>query len=141
MLYLYDRILQIGHDRVSVTCLLIMLVPIFVTFVALFLPILAVPTQSERALADAIVVPRINPLKFLCGFLPLPSRLCPSQGSYLDRVTPLGIARGVSDPLGAFRFAVRYGKAPRWQPSSVVTSWELPCVHLRLQLRLLLILI
>jgi len=124
-----------------ILCLLIMLASIFVTLVALFLPIFAVPTQSNRALTDAIVVPRLNPLKFLCGFLPLPPSLCPPQGTYLDRITPLGIARGVSDPIGAFRFAVRYGKAPRWQPSSVVTSWDLPCVHLRLQLLTLLILI
>src|SRR5260221_1652490 len=124
-----------------ILCLLIMLASIFVALVALFLPIFAVPTQSNRALTDAIVVPRINPLKFFCGFLPLPPSLCPSQGTYLDRITPLGIARGVLDPIGAFRFTVRYGKAPRWQPSSVVTSWDLPCVHLRLRLLAFLILI
>ena len=68
----------------------------------------------------------------LCG-LPLPplikKLLCPPTNSGSDVVvnTPLGAAHGVVD-TNAVRFAVKYGSAARWQPSSVVTSWQLPCV-------------
>ncbi|KJA27151.1 hypothetical protein HYPSUDRAFT_35727 [Hypholoma sublateritium FD-334 SS-4] len=46
--------------------------------------------------------------------------------SSVTRVTPLGIAVGVLDPDGAYRFPVKYGSAARWQPSTVATSWGLP---------------
>ena len=109
-----------------------MLASFLLTYVALFLPVLAIPAHTARATSpDSIVVPRLNPLRILCAFIPLPLKLCPVQGSRIDRITPLGTAPGVSDPLGALRFAVRYGKAPRWQPSSVVTAWELPYVLFR----------
>lgn len=71
----------------------------------------------------------ITPKGLLCG-LPIPvvqKLLCPRQGSGDDPTvnTPLGTAHGVTD-AGATRFPVKYGSAARWQPSSVVTSWQLP---------------
>lgn len=63
--------------------------------------------------------------------LPIPiiqKILCPkgSSGDSDPAVnTPLGTAHGIQDG-NAVRFAVRYGAAARWQPSSVVTSWQLP---------------
>lgn len=65
--------------------------------------------------------------------LPIPiiqKFLCPKDGTSNPNVkTPLGTAQGVADENNAMRFAVRYGQAARWQPSSVVTSWQFPCVY------------
>ena len=71
----------------------------------------------------------VTPQGLLCT-LPIPiiqKLLCPRQGSGTDPVinTPLGSAHGVDDG-SAIRFSVKYGEATRWQPSSVVTSWQLP---------------
>ncbi|KAJ7075607.1 alpha/beta-hydrolase [Mycena belliarum] len=44
----------------------------------------------------------------------------------VSTVTPLGLAQGALDVDGANRFAVRYAKAARWAPSTIVTEWELP---------------
>ncbi|OBZ69107.1 Para-nitrobenzyl esterase [Grifola frondosa] len=53
--------------------------------------------------------------------------LCPRQGSSTLTVdTPLGTAHGTSDGSDAVRFAVKYGSANRWQPSAVVSTWQLP---------------
>ncbi|KAJ7122106.1 Alpha/Beta hydrolase protein [Mycena epipterygia] len=40
--------------------------------------------------------------------------------------TPLGTAQGTLDVDGAHRFSVRYAKATRWAPSTIVTEWNLP---------------
>jgi hypothetical protein len=56
------------------------------------------------------------------------SFLCPATPP-TDRPTPLGTAHGTLDPSGAYRFSVKYASAPRWGPSTVVTSWNLPYVH------------
>ena len=75
----------------------------------------------------------------LCS-IPIPiiqKFLCPRDGTSSPAVhTPLGTAQGVADENSAMRFAVRYGQAARWQSSSVVTSWQFPCVN---QLMILLI--
>ena len=88
------------------------------TFALLLFSILAAPANGDRD--DPIRVPHSDPFRFT------------SRGSYLDRSTPLGLARGVADPDGALRFAVKYGIAARWQPSSVVTVWSLPYVQIYL---------
>ncbi|KIP04759.1 hypothetical protein PHLGIDRAFT_129302 [Phlebiopsis gigantea 11061_1 CR5-6] len=62
--------------------------------------------------------------------LPIPAVreiLCPRQGSSSPTVkTSIGTATGVADGSSAVRYAVRYGQASRWQPSSVVTQWQFP---------------
>ncbi len=66
----------------------------------------------------------------LCKIPILKTFLCPTgSSSAITRITPLGIAVGVLDPDGAYRFPVKYGSAARWQPSTVATSWGLPYVH------------
>jgi hypothetical protein len=109
-----------------------MLLSIVIAYVALFSPILAFPAYIRDS-HNSIFVPRPNPSKFLCGCGQFSPRLCPSQGDSLDILTPLGIAHGVADPDGALRFTVRYAQAARWQPSSVVTAWDLPYVHLHIE--------
>lgn len=68
----------------------------------------------------------------LCS-LPIPivqQFLCPREGSSNPTVkTPLGNAQGTADANNAARFAVRYGQAARWQPSTVVSSWQFPYVN------------
>ena len=64
--------------------------------------------------------------------LPIPivqEILCPREGSSNPTVkTAIGTATGVADGSNAIRYAVRYGQAARWQPSSVVTQWQFPYV-------------
>ena len=55
--------------------------------------------------------------------------LCPRQGDSDPTVnTPIGAAHGVVGDNNVARYAVRYGQAARWQPSSAVTSWQFPYV-------------
>lgn len=97
--------------------------PVFLlAYASLFFPILAFPADRNRP----IVVPHVDPSKITCRLPVVKNYLCPAQGNGLSRPTPLGIAQGVADPEGALRFVVKYGTATRWQPSSVVTAWNLP---------------
>ena len=102
-------------------------------FASLLFPLLAAPANGDRD--DPIVVPHSDPSKFTCqcNAPAVSSYYCPPRGSNLDRTTPLGLAHGVADPNGALRFAVRYGTAVRWQPSSMVTAWDLPYVQFHLE--------
>lgn len=47
------------------------------------------------------------------------------NGNNVVITTPLGPASGTVDN-NAYRFTVRYGSAPRWGSSSVVSTWQLP---------------
>lgn len=89
-----------------------------------FFPTHATPVDGSNN--KPIVVPHLNPSKIICRSPVAKNYLCPAQGTSLNKPTPLGTAQGVADPEGALRFAVRYGIADRWQPSSVVTAWNLP---------------
>ncbi|KAF9527033.1 Alpha/Beta hydrolase protein [Crepidotus variabilis] len=97
--------------------------------VALFLAILSALLTPTLSAPAGISIPHVDPSKILCR-LPILQNIwitCPSNGkAALNRQTSLGTANGVEDPNGAYRFAVRYGNAARFQPSSVVTSWDLP---------------
>jgi hypothetical protein len=74
----------------------------------------------------------VTPKGLLCR-LPIPivqQFLCPRDGTSNPTVnTPLGVAHGVADEDNVMRFAVRYGQAARWQPSTMATSWQFPCVN------------
>lgn len=66
----------------------------------------------------------------LCSLPIIQQFLCPRGGSSSPTVkTPLGNAQGVADSNNAVRFAVRYGQAARWQPSTVVSAWQFPYVN------------
>ncbi|EKM55684.1 uncharacterized protein PHACADRAFT_184465 [Phanerochaete carnosa HHB-10118-sp] len=102
---------------------------------------------SALSLASAVVASPVNTslhtdpffppvpvtAKGLFCSLPIPivqQLLCPRQGSSNPTVkTPLGTAQGIADADNAARFAVRYGQAARWQPSTVVSSWQFPYVN------------
>lgn len=95
---------------------------LLVLFLFTFLfPTWALPTQPLK-------IPHVNPLDILCQ-LPIPCKfLCPPGAlSATTRATVLGTANGASDPSGGYRFAVKYASAPRWAPSKIVTTWNLPC--------------
>ena len=65
----------------------------------------------------------------LCKLSPIIQKaLCPRQSSGTTNsvTTPIGTAHGTLDDSGATRFAVKYASASRWQPSTLVTTWELP---------------
>ncbi|KAI0064717.1 alpha/beta-hydrolase [Artomyces pyxidatus] len=66
-------------------------------------------------------------VSILC-LLPFVSRaLCPRSTSPGTTVsTPIGTAHGTQASKGAFRFAVKYGSAARWQDSQVSNTWQLP---------------
>jgi hypothetical protein len=93
---------------------------------------------STSTLASPVKRGGHGPLKFptygpseLCCRLPVIDQfLCPRQGGSQGPSvgTSLGTANGVWDQngSGAMRFAVKYGSAGRWKPSSVVTKWQLP---------------
>lgn len=87
------------------------------------IPAWARPTQRLR-------IPHVKPLDILCQLPIICSFLCPPATglSATTRSTVLGTANGASDPSGASRFAVKYASAPRWAPSNIVTTWNLPCV-------------
>ncbi|KAJ3488986.1 hypothetical protein NLI96_g2463 [Meripilus lineatus] len=92
----------------------------------LFAPIHGFPLGRGRGILG-------NPPVFHPGLLcnlPIPvvqQLLCPRQSTpSLNVLTPLGIARGAADGSNAARFAVKYASASRWQPSSLVTTWQLP---------------
>jgi len=57
--------------------------------------------------------------------------LCPrgtiTQGIAVQ--TPLGDAHGVVNTPSVNRFVVKYASAQRWQPSTLVTTWQLPYVY------------
>lgn len=86
-------------------------------------PGLAAPT------AQALRIPHIDPGNILCQLPIIKKFLCPRQGqNALTRQTVLGTAHGTQDPDGAYRFVVKYANSERWQPSTVVSAWNLPCV-------------
>lgn len=94
---------------------------------ALLLPaVVALPTQPS---GSGIVPPLGDPKRILCQLPILKKFLCPSATNVVvSKTTVLGSAPGVMDSDGALRFSVKYASAARWQPSTVVTSWNLPCV-------------
>lgn len=95
------------------------MLPVFFLFTFL-LPAWALPTQR-------LTIPHINPLDILCQLPIACNFLCPPAAlSATTRATVLGTANGASDPLGAYRFAVKYASAPRWGSSNIVTTWNLP---------------
>lgn len=58
--------------------------------------------------------------------------LCP-RGAITQGITvhtPLGDAYGVVNTSSVNRFVVKYASAQRWQPSTLVTTWQLPYVSL-----------
>lgn len=94
----------------------------------------AAPATLEPRISTTIAdlkFPQI-PANLLCDIPFISQWICPrdsggsSTSSSLSVSTPLGTAEGTSDTSGVVRYAVRYGSADRWQPSSVVTSWALP---------------
>lgn len=95
-----------------------------------FLLLAFVATASPVSHRNPFFPPVPVTAKGLLCRLPIPivqQFLCPSSGASNPNVrTPLGTAQGVADENNAMRFAVRYGQAARWQPSSVVTSWQFP---------------
>ncbi|TFK38938.1 alpha/beta-hydrolase [Crucibulum laeve] len=100
-----------------------------VTFTLIVSSILfAVQTQASPVLTPrTLEIPHIDPQKILCQLPILKKFLCPLTGTAaLNRQTPIGIANGVLDPDGAYRFIVKYASANRWAPSAVVTAWNLP---------------
>jgi len=99
------------------------------TFTLLFL--VAFLVFPSFALPQGPLVVRPNdPKKILCQLPILKKFLCPLSGSSAtNRPTPLGTARGTVDPSGTYRFPVKYASAPRWGPSTLVTTWDLPFVH------------
>jgi len=112
-------------DGFQVLFVLVMLLLLFLfTFIipAWTLPAWTLPTRP-------LTIPHVNPLDILCQ-LPITCHfLCPPTSlSATTRATVLGTANGASDPSGAYRFAVKYASAPRWAPSNIVTTWNLPCV-------------
>jgi hypothetical protein len=91
------------------------------TSLLLLSPALAAPTASK----DDFRLPVLQ-TGYLCN-VPMVSRLlCPRASTTSAKiVTLVGSGAGVSDG-GAYRYAVRYASASRWQPSKIVTSWSLP---------------
>ncbi|PCH37718.1 alpha/beta-hydrolase [Wolfiporia cocos MD-104 SS10] len=96
-------------------------------------PTWALPLVSRSKIPELKFPPVVSGNVF-CN-VPIPiiqAVLCPrdtsaSSASTTTSVsTPLGTAEGAADTSGVTRFAVRYGSADRWQPSSVVTAWEFP---------------
>ncbi len=84
-------------------------------------------TPTFAAPAAGFHIPHLDPDDILCQLPILKKFLCPRQGqNALTRQTVLGIARGTQDPSGAYRFTVKYANSERWQPSTVVSSWNLP---------------
>ncbi|KAF8077781.1 alpha/beta-hydrolase [Lyophyllum atratum] len=74
---------------------------------------------------EALRIPHIDQL--LCRLPIVKKFLCPRTGNgALNIVTPIGTARGTSDPSGASRFTVKYATADRWAPSTLVSAWDLP---------------
>lgn len=54
-------------------------------------------------------------------------KLCPRDpGGRPSRQTVFGVAEGSEDPSGAQRFMVKYANSQRWEPSTLVSSWNLP---------------
>ncbi|KAF9482817.1 alpha/beta-hydrolase [Pholiota conissans] len=96
--------------------------PFVLLLIASFLfPIAASPLNR------GISIPSGDPNKILCQLPILKRILCPrTSSSAITKNTPLGIASGVLDPDGAYRFSVKYASAARWQPSTIVTNWVLP---------------
>lgn len=114
-----------------------MLASFFVAWhVALFLPVLAISVDAD---CSHVPHPKVGFLEFICRFTSFPLRICHLQENSLSVMTPLGIAHGVLDPSGVSRFTVRYGKAARWQHSSVVTAWDLPYVYVELLYLLIIV--
>ncbi|KAI0784377.1 Alpha/Beta hydrolase protein [Abortiporus biennis] len=86
-------------------------------------------SQDSHGRGDLLRFPPFIHKGLLCN-LPIPviqKILCTRQGTPdLSIDTPLGTARGATDNGDVVRFSVKYASASRWQPSSVVTSWQLP---------------
>ncbi|KAH9483951.1 cAMP-regulated D2 protein [Psilocybe cubensis] len=92
-----------------------------------FLALFAISSSVAAVPLQPLIVPPFDPSKILCQLPILKKYLCPLAGTAaLNRATPLGTARGVADVDGAYRFPVRYASAPRWGPSTLVSSWDLP---------------
>lgn len=72
--------------------------------------------------------PAFDPADLVCKIPIVNKILCLRQGGTTGPSikTSMGTATGVVDPSGALRFAVRYGSALRWKPSTVVAEWQLP---------------
>jgi len=65
---------------------------------------------------------RMNIFTLICFLVPV---------AYAQAVTvntPLGTASGTQDPVGTYRFPVKYASADRWAPSTVASTWALPYV-------------
>jgi hypothetical protein len=94
---------------------------------ALFLlsvSVLASPLPSEFG---PLKLPTFRHRGLLCHVPVIDKFLCPCQGPSVPSIdTPLGRANGILDPSGAMRFPVKYASAPRWGPSSMATTWQLP---------------
>ena len=92
-------------------------------------PTLATPLFHRDG--DLVSFPPFVHRGILCD-LPIPivqKILCPRQGTpSLTVNTPIGTAHGAADGSNAIRFAAKYANAQRWQDSSVVSTWTLPCV-------------
>lgn len=68
----------------------------------------------------------VIPPGLLCALPGISRAICPRQGATSFTVaTPIGVAKGIEDG-NAFRYAVKYASAARWQAPSLVTSWALP---------------
>lgn len=103
-----------------------------IAFIHLVLSLLLVSTSTTLAspVPSKSLRLRLLPLNkrgLLCQIPVINKILCAQKGtSAISINTPIGAAKGVVDPAGAVRFAVKYGSAARWGTSSVATTWQLP---------------
>ncbi|KAH9832939.1 alpha/beta-hydrolase [Rhodofomes roseus] len=91
----------------------------------------AVPVDASRTSIADLKFPSIPSGAWWCEYSPpwIQEFLCSrslSTSLSTSVSTPLGTAEGAVDTSGVVRFAVKYGSADRWQPSSVATVWALP---------------
>ena len=124
MVEFYKSALNRNRQPLGLSIMVALTVLVVAVSVSLIFPALALPH-------DPVIVRPNDPRKVLCQ-CPLPFKrfLCPLSGSAAtNRPTPLGTAHGTVDPSGAYRFSVKYASAPRWGPSTVVSTWGLPYVH------------
>ncbi|PPQ98806.1 hypothetical protein CVT24_003360 [Panaeolus cyanescens] len=95
---------------------------------ALTAAVLVSPSFASPAInLKSIFSQPLDPKKIICQLpLTLKQYYCPPTGvSALNRPTQIGTAIGVNDN-GAYRFSVKYASASRWQPSTIVSTWQLP---------------
>ncbi|GLB34794.1 putative alpha beta-hydrolase [Lyophyllum shimeji] len=89
--------------------------------------LLASAVRATPVPYEALRIPHVDPHELLCQLPIVKKFLCPRTGdNALNIATPLGAARGTSDPSGATRFTVKYATANRWAPSTLASAWGLP---------------